>query len=585
MRTTTRRRLDVALLFVGAVVVGVIAVFGAVVSNSERIDRMWVGATLDANGGPTAIHEVIDDNFGNSTNRHGLDRKIPGLGTDSVIHVSSPDAPAAIHRLDPVYVGGVQGIDMEIGDPNQTVSGHRRYLIDYALSTIDDGHKMAWDAVGTGWILNISKVEIHVVAPYDLTDVKCQTGTAGSTDPCTIKEVAPGHLVARVDSVAPGHGVTIRAVRGAALAAAPALPNAPTTLPPDPGAGIAKPAAAALVAALLASFVASRLVRRAGRERVGAGGVADAAWAEGATSTSEVRMDAKDLADMATTEFSPPEGITPAQGGIILAEGLKPEHKVAWLIQASIDGAVDLVEEGGKTVQIKRTAPGDPETQEILDKAFGGRDEITLGGYDKTFASGWTEVGTKLEAWADGSGLWDPAGDKHRTVVRVLGVLGGLLGLAGVGVGAGLAARFAPGWIALATVAGLLAGAGWAMVVRSWELRVRTPKGSGQWLRIESFRRFLHESEASHAEDAARRGLLREYTAWAVAVGEVDRWRHAVTSSTTIPPTSAGLGYVMMAPLLVSSTSHAASVPSSSSGGFGGGGVGGGGGGGGGGNW
>jgi hypothetical protein len=318
---------------------------------------------------------------------------------------------------------------------------------------------------------------------------------------------------------------------------------------------------------------------------VGAGGVADAAWAEAGTSTSEVRMDAEDLADMATTEFAPPEGLTPAQGGMVLAEGLKPEHKVAWLIEAAISGAVELVEEGGKTVKIQRTAPGDPETERILDTAFGGREEITLGGYDTTFAAGWSEVGASLETWAAASGMWDPSGDRHRLLARIFGVLGAIVGLIGVGVGGALSARFGPEWIVLLAVAAAVTGASWAAIVRSWELRMRTPKGSGQWLRVESFRRFLHESEASHAEEAAKRGLLREYTAWAVAVGEVDRWRHAVTSATSIPQSSSGLGYVMMAPLLFSSTSHASTAPSSSGGGGGGGGVGGGGGGGGGGSW
>src|SRR3546814_9787991 len=76
----------------------------------------------------------------------------------------------------------------------------------------------------------------------------------------------------------------------------------------------------------------ARLGGRGGRERVGAGGVADAAWS--GESTSEVRLDHDELKEMATTEFAPPEGITPAMGGIILAESVQPEHKVAWLIEA-----------------------------------------------------------------------------------------------------------------------------------------------------------------------------------------------------------------------------------------------------------
>ena len=67
---------------------------------------------------------------------------------------------------------------------------------------------------------------------------------------------------------------------------------------------------------------------------------------------------------------------------------------------------------------------------------------------------------------------------------------------------------------------------------------------------------YIATPHAFHAEEAAKRGLLREYTAWAVAVGEVDRWQKAV-SHASIAPNTSGLGYVYMAPLLLSSTSHA----------------------------
>ena len=116
---------------------------------------------------------------------------------------------------------------------------------------------------------------------------------------------------------------------------------------------------------------------------------------------------------------------------------------------------------------------------------------------------------------------------------------------------------------------------------------MRTPLGSGLWLRIESFRRFLAQSEGYHAEQAAARGVLREYTAWAVAVGEVDRWTRAMASASNIPDQSA-LSYAYLYPLLLASTSSASTAPSSSGGGGGGGfggSVGGGGGGGGGGSW
>ena len=219
----------------------------------------------------------------------------------------------------------------------------------------------------------------------------------------------------------------------------------------------------------------------------------------------------------------------------------------------------------------------------MLDHAFQGRDEIDLAAYDQQFAGAWGELDMQLEQWRRGSGLWDDRSEKRRMKAMVFGILGTIVGLVVVLAGAAAASLFGPGYVVLAAIGGVLAGVSLAAAVTGWELRVRTPAGSAAWLRVESFRRFLAESEAFHAEEAAKRGVLREYTAWAVATGEIDRWSRAVQASTVIPA-SAGLSYAYMAPALIMSTSAASTAPSSS-GGSGGGSVGGGAGGGGGGSW
>ena len=68
-------------------------------------------------------------------------------------------------------------------------------------------------------------------------------------------------------------------------------------------------------------------------------------------------------------------------------------------------------------------------------------------------------------------------------------------------------------------------------VTHRWELLVRSPKGSGLWLQIEGFRRFLQTSEQRHVEEASKRGVLRQYTAWAVALGEIEHWKKAIYAS------------------------------------------------------
>ena len=56
-------------------------------------------------------------------------------------------------------------------------------------------------------------------------------------------------------------------------------------------------------------------------------------------------------------------------------------------------------------------------------------------------------------------------------------------------------------------------------------LSVRSAQGSALALRTESFRRFLHASEAQHVEWAWKHDLIREYSGWAVALGEADAWQ------------------------------------------------------------
>ncbi len=304
--------------------------------------------------------------------------------------------------------------------------------------------------------------------------------------------------------------------------------------------------------------------------------------------TSEIRVDHAELAAMATIEFAPPSGITPAQGGVVLVETVTNQHKVAWLIQAAVDGVIELEGTGRSNTTIRRIAgaPATPDQQAVFARMFARGPVLTLGKYDKDFAKGWSMVSSQLEAWRRESGLWDRRADSRKIVVRVLGAIAALAGLAGAAVGGVLANRFGPGWLVMALAGGLLAGGGLAALVGGWELHVRTAAGSALWLRIESFRRFLHESEGYHADEAAKRGVLREYTAWALAVGEIDRWSNAVKAS-TVPPDTAGMQYASMAPLLLSTTSSTSTAPSSSGGGssFGGGSVGGGAGGGGGGSW
>jgi hypothetical protein len=573
MRTGTRRRVDAILLAVAVLVVGGAAAVGAALGDGERITAMWVGAQIGGDG-DARIVEAIDWDFG-PTAHHGIFRDVPGLRPDAAVSVSSATAPADVQLS-----GSSLQTRIRIGDPDRTIRGRHRYTIAYPLGGVAPGGRLAWDAVGTSWPVPVAEVEIHAVAPYQLQDVRCVQGAAGADNPCDVGQPEPGHLVARADALSAAEGVTLYATAGRRLAAAPALPAPPSGAPDDPGTGVLLPGLLAAAVALAGAAPVSRLVRFAGRERVAAGGSADAAW--GGTG-GEVRIDADKLASLATIEFAPPAELTPAQGGVVLAEAVNGDHQVAWLIGAAIDGYVEL-EGDGSDLTLVRLPRRDGSTAYTLDTAFAGRERLRLGTYDEPFARAWDAVGGELAAWQRSCGLWDPAGEQRRIMVRVVGCVVALAGLVIAGAGGAAANRWGAAWLALVAFGALLAGAGLAAAVRAWELRVRTAAGSGLWLRVESFRRFLAASEAHHAEEAAKRGVLREYTAWAVAVGEIDRWSRVVAASGAARDPEA-VRFAAIAPTLHTATAATSTEPSSRNGGGGGGSVGGGAGGGGGGSW
>ena len=281
MQTSRRRKIDIGVLTGGTLAVGAVA-FGAafVAGKQEEVGRYWTSAVV-ADDGSAQVTEVIDYDFGLNQKR-GIFRWVPGLDPTTPITVSSPDAPdqVQVSEISDTRNDGTSasGTNIRIGDANQTVTGERRYQIDYVLPGVRVGQTVDWEAVGTGWNVGMRDVEVHLVTPFALESPLCVQGPAGSRDTCDVREVEPGHVVATVEDLGAREGVSIEGTEGAALAATPAAPDPPSGRPDDESTSPLAPAGAAAGAMALAAVPATALVRRAGRETVYSGGAADAAF-------------------------------------------------------------------------------------------------------------------------------------------------------------------------------------------------------------------------------------------------------------------------------------------------------------------
>ncbi len=613
------RHLAVAATVAGSSLLGLFGLFSR--QTEERFDAKTVVVRPVGETG-LRITEYVDEDFG-TANRHGYQRIIPDdFGTPTDVDASSPDAPATLSTVR--LIGG--DTQIRVGDPDVEVTGQHRYVLSYTLPRALDptlpglaANLLALDIIGdprNPETLPTKKFTV-IVTGLTLADTQCSVGTSGSFGGCALAPTTiggAGAYQAVIEPLAVGQGITIGGTITARPAAAdvpvPAIPKRRASLRPDI-------AAAMLGVGGITALLVFAYARTIGRNEVAGGGAADAAYGGPASdlpppmgpraagdappagerppkspASSRIGPPAStrlvtdhQLARMATVEFVPPKGIAPWEGAALLAEKLSNETVSAWFSGLAAQDVVDFEQSDGSTT-MRLGTKADQATgldAELVAQAFAGRTTVTFGSYDADFARAWAAArGDQQQALA-ASGFWKRFSPRPSGIARsamFLAVLGvWLLFTAGATVSA-LVHHF-NGWGTALVFAAVVSGVAAAVMYHSL-LPARTAIGSALALRTESFRRFLHASEARHVEWAWQHGVLREYSGWAVALGEADTWQRAMAASSIVPPQELHSGPLVIwnaGPIISTSTHRPAPQGTGGGGGGGGGGWGGGGGG------
>lgn len=567
-------------LLVGAAVLAPPAlVAGGVVGggiHDERFDAKQVLVTPMGDG--VSIREVVDQDFGTS-DRHGYERVVPNdFGVPTEVSASSPDAPDQVSVTTYTFETRIR-----IGDPDKTISGQHRYVLQYVLPEAHLGEgELALDIIGTDETMETKRFEV-VLAGFDLSDPRCNVGSLGDSGGCRLTREGDLYRVV-FEPLKVGEGVTIGGhIVGTSTPAIPPLPSLPdrreeNRLPLTIGTG------ALGLATALAGF---RVARRLGRNVVADGGAADAAF--GADTGLPTRLVADgDMEDLATTEFVPPPKMEPWEGAMLLEEKIDNDTTAAWFAGQIANEVINLSAAEPPVLSAgPRLESADHATrQRVRSLLNDGSGELVLDQFQPKLAQAWRSVQKMQVKSAKSSGWWKrfpPGTPAQYPKVLALTLVGAVL-LVGLGWWAGLMKAMPMALVLAVALPGVIAGVAYRPL-----LPVRSVGGSALVLRVASFRRFLEASEGQHVDWAWRHGLLREYTAWAVALGAAEAWGRALAGSTVPPPEMAQLS----APLLMHTrrsalqTAHHAPSTSSGSGssgsfggGFSSGGVGGGGGGG-----
>lgn len=601
-------------LFVGGSVVvtsvlGALGIVGAGdqgLLRGEHFDAKQVTVRPEGVDG-VRLREVVDIDFG-VQERRGYQRIVPhdfGVPTDVV--ASSPDAN---DDLDEVDFGSETRI--RIGDPLVTFTGQHRYLLDYTLpdARVSSG-ELALDIIGTDETFDTDRFEV-VLSGFGIEDadaVRCDVGSFGDSGGCEFEEIGDDEFLAVIEPLDAGQGITVYASVGnrtaPSLSAPPALPERrPNGFPVV---GIVQ----LLVGAVTAGGIFAWFRRRGSNEVFGAGGAADAAFVStpgtsaGLAGTSRevpvpsngdwvadvptYRVPDGRLAELATIEFVPPRGVEPWQGNLLLRESVSDQAVSAWFSEMVARGAIELRGKGKEMTM----RPGQTDARlSAVDRGhlaalFRSSPVVELGTYDSSFAAVWKGIRSEQQRFIKESGWWQQPAEAANGASSTSGALFTLLAgfgvIAAIGLGIwgsisfGLLGTVAGAIVLAIVVAAIVSGLGYASMLAS-----RTATGSALTLRTESFRRFLEASEGRHVDWAWEQGVIREYSAWAVALGAADAWSKAIEASNIDQPDR------LTAPLLIhtyASTMTSSHTAPSSSGSGGGGGVGGGGGGGSSGSW
>ncbi len=170
---------------------------------------------IDA-GGWFEVEETIDVFF--TSPRHGIFRYIPYryLVDDKVhkIGIKNIDVPG--HRWERSWVNG--NVRIRIGDPDAYVEGQQRYVIRYRVRNallFPEGHtEFYWNLIGNGWEVAIDTITYRIDLPAGVTlaeaDYRVFTGQFGEQEKEATIDYRPGVVTGHsLRSFGPGEGLTV----------------------------------------------------------------------------------------------------------------------------------------------------------------------------------------------------------------------------------------------------------------------------------------------------------------------------------------------------------------------------------------
>lgn len=531
----------------------------------EESDTGWTIDRFDVvivpeEGGDLRVTESLLVNF-NNLERHGIFRDIP-----ENFEWTADDSKVRRIMITNVSVTDFDGnpipdlttsdgtAHIRIGSASQLVTGLQEYRITYtarvAMNAFDDHDEIYWNVTGNEWTVPIREASATIRTDgVPVTRATCFQGPAGSTENCAVADVDDNEARFQAGrAYEPGEGLTVVAAMppGSFDIEAPRLADR-VYEPKD----LVSWWPAFTVAGLLGFVPPAALLwlfyRRQGRDAP--------AGVHG---------------DVVVVEYEPPDGLRPAEIGLLMDEAVGNVEVTATIVDMAARGYLDITQietKGRKDYELTMLKPIDNDLedyeQELLIALFttgsakGFADvakiisSVLSGGVAGLADQLQANVGAKVKL-SDLRNVFHKANDRVKTSInergtergwfrgdpkrrRNIGVIGGIVGLSVFG-GLGIAA-WAGGFEAVTTTlwggrlllvgAALLTGLAlgsllWLIFARA--LPARSGTGRELTRRAKGFRQFIEVADQSRQEFYEKEGIFERYLPYAIVFGAVDKW-------------------------------------------------------------
>lgn len=522
-----------AAVAIAAVIFAVIAAAPAASAQGglESITSYDTAFAIQPDGSVVVTEQIVYD-FGGGE-RHGIIREIPVRSryngsydrtyTLTVQSVQSPDAPAQYQ----VENNG-SSVSIKIGDPGQLVTGEHTYRLTYRLQgvltafTSDD--EFYWNAIGNQWNVPIDRATVRVSAPAQVIRAACYAGPAGSTRSCQQGGITNGTAAFTETGLGPQEGVTVKVAipEGVVAVDRPVLEERWAFQ----RAFAVTPVTAGIFGGLLLALAATGLViaRPKRRDRL--------------SMRSRPAL-AADWHSEPLTESAPPEGLRPAQAGLLLTGVVGSREITGTIVDLAVRGYLRIEDaEGGP-----RHASRDWKLVWPPDVSGGSRGLLD---YERTLLDGLRKSAVREDGVTSAQlslldiarplrqmrkALYQQAVDlgwftaRPDLVRRGWRVAGWLVLVISLGI---LAALAVSTHSALVPVPFVLAGA--AMIAGARWMPARTEQGRQLASRLLAFREYVKTTAVAQARTDEQGDARYDYLPYAIVFGCTSEWAAATAA-------------------------------------------------------